>query len=321
MRSASGAVALAAAPTAPAACPACGSSSREVWLPSAFDYITGAEFSVRRCTQCGLGQTEPAPASMDRFYPARYRQYGGATLKVLRALYQLRVRGWMRYLPERGTALEVGCGEGWMLGALRDRGWRVVGSERSAEGAQAAKTINGIAMFVGDLNALAPSRFNLVILFQSLEHLRDPLDAIRKSAALLQPGGMIVVAVPNAASWQARAFGRFWFHLDVPRHLQHFSPQALGGLFQQIGLRVVRARVVSPEHDPYGVLQSLLNRVGFPQNLMTRTLMGMPVEASPLARLAMWSAAALLLIPSAAISLWGWAVGSGAIVEMWAVKA
>ena len=304
-----------------AACAACGSRDREVWLPSAFDYITGAEFSVRRCRRCGLAQTEPQPKSMDRFYPARYRHYGGATLRMLRALYNLRVRGWMRYLPERGKALEVGCGDGWMLTALRDRGWRVFGSERSSEGARAAAAVNGIPMFVGELNALAPSRFNLVILFQVLEHLSDPLDALTKGAELLQPGGMMVVAVPNAASWQAHAFGRFWFHLDVPRHLQHFSPEALGRLFQKIGLRVVRARMVSPEHDPYGVLQSLLNRLGFQQNLMTRILMGMSVEASIPALTAMWSATTLLLIPSAAISVWGWITGSGAIVEMWAVKA
>lgn len=310
------------APDAPhSACLACGSCSREVWLPSAFDYFTGEEFSVRRCTQCGLAQTEPEPPSMGRFYPIRYRRYGGATLKVLKALYNLRVRGWMRHLPERGRALEVGCGDGWMLGALRDHGWRVFGSERSTEGARAAVEINGIPMFVGDLNALAPSRFNLVILFQVLEHLSDPLDAIRKSAELLQPGGMMVVAVPNAASWQARAFGRFWFHLDVPRHLQHFSPESLGRLFQKIGLRVVRARVVSPEHDPYGVLQSLLNKLGFQQNLMTKILMGMSVKAPVPALAAMWSVAALLLIPSAAISLWGWTARSGAIVEIWAVKA
>ena len=307
--------------TARSTCLSCGTHTHEAWLPSASDYVTGEKFTVRRCTQCGLAQTEPVPASMDRFYPSRYRQYGGATLTALKALYAFRVRGWMRHLPECGRALEIGCGDGWMLGALRDRGWRVFGSERSAEGARTAAVANHIPMFVGDPNALAPSCFNLVILFQALEHLADPLEAIKGGARLLQSGGTMVVAVPNAASWQARTFGRSWFHLDVPRHLQHFSPDALGRLFQKAGLRVVRTRVISPEHDPYGVLQSLLNALGFPQNMMTKILMGMPVETSAPVLAAMWSGAALLLIPSVAISLLGWAVGSGAIVEMWAVKA
>jgi SAM-dependent methyltransferase len=302
------------------ACGACGSSELEVWLASARDYITGAEFSVRRCIRCGLAHTDPEPKSMDRYYPARYRQYGGATLKTLRALYDWRVRGWMRYLPKPGRALEVGCGDGWMLRALREHGWHVVGSERSAEGARVAATASGIPTFVGDLDALRESRFNLVIFFQVLEHLSDPLEALKKGADLLQPGGVMVVAVPNAASWQARTFGRFWFHLDVPRHLQHFSPDSLSHAFKKVELRVVRTRTVSPEHDPYGVLQSFLNSLGFRQNLMTKILMGMSDDASALTVATMWTAAAVLLIPSVLISVLGWVTGSGAIVEMWAVK-
>jgi SAM-dependent methyltransferase len=303
------------------ACGACGSFDLEMWLTSVRDYITGAEFSVRRCIQCGLAHTEPEPESMDRYYPARYRHYGGATLKALRALYDWRVRGWRRCLPRPGRALEVGCADGWMLRALREHGWRVVGSERSAEAARAAAADNGIPMFVGDLDAVGQSRFNLVILFQVLEHLSDPLAVVKNGAAVLQPGGLMVVAVPNAASWQARTFGRFWFHLDVPRHLQHFSPHSLSRVFTRAGLRVVHTSTVSPEHDPYGVLQSFLNCLGFRQNLMTKILMGISEDASALTVAAMWAAAAVLLIPSALISLWGWLTGSGAIVEMWAVKA
>jgi SAM-dependent methyltransferase len=308
-------------PASSECCLACGSGRREVWLPEARDYITRDAFSVSRCAVCGLAQTEPVPASMDRFYPRRYRQYGGSTLAVLRALYRRRVQGWMRHLPKTGRALEVGCGAGWMLRSLRDRGWQVAGSERSTEGAREALVTNQIPVFVGGVAAVAPSLCDLVILFQVLEHLQDPVNAVRDSARLLKPGGLMVVAVPNAASWQARTFGRHWFHLDVPRHLQHFSPDALGQIFPQAGLRVTRTRWVSPEHDPYGVLQSLLNTLGFEQNLMTKVLMGLPVDSSAAARLAMWCAAAVLFLPSVVISLVGWATGSGAIVEVWAVKS
>lgn len=308
--------------TEPAArCVACGGDRREVWLPESHDYITHEVFSVHRCLRCGLAHTQPVPASMDRFYPHRYRQYGGWTLKALRALYTHRVRGWLRHLPPRGRVLEVGCGAGWMLSALREHGWRVIGSERSTVGAHAALDANQIPTFVGDLDAVAPESCDLVILFQVLEHLTDPLDALQKSAQVLRRGGTMVVAVPNAASWQARAFGQNWFHLDVPRHLQHFSPKALAQLFQQVGLRETRRRFASPEHDPYGVLQSLLNQLGFAQNLMTRIVMGMRAESPAIARLGMWCAAAVLLPLSVMISLLGWAAGSGAIIEVWAVKS
>jgi 2-polyprenyl-3-methyl-5-hydroxy-6-metoxy-1,4-benzoquinol methylase len=308
--------------TAAHICIVCGSPDGEVWVERAPDYITGTEFSVLRCLGCGLARTEPQPASLDRYYPGRYRQYGGLTFKVLRALYGWRVRGWMRHLPKQGRALEIGCGDGWMLAILRDNGWRVVGSERSMAGARAAVARNNIPMFVGDVNAIAKSRFDLIILFQVLEHLADPISTLRQSAALLEPGGVMIVAVPNASSWQARAFGRSWFHLDVPRHQHHFSADALGRAFQKAELKVVRTRMVSPEHDPYGVLQSILNWLGFRQNLLTKLLMGMSEkDVSVPAVTAMAVLAGLLALPSAAISIVSWGFGSGAIVEVWAAKA
>jgi hypothetical protein len=171
--------------------------------------------------------------------------------------------------------------------------------------------------------ALSPSaRFDLIILFQVLEHLAEPLTTLRRSAELLEPGGMLVVAVPNLASWQARVFGRSWFHLDVPRHQHHFSPGALEYAIQQAGLRVVRTRFVSPEHDPYGWVQSLLNWMGFKQNLLTKFLMGMNRDQMTAPTIAAITAmSAVLLIPSVALSLCSWGAGSGAIVEMWAAKA
>jgi hypothetical protein len=84
---------------------------------------------------------------------------------------------------------------------------------------------------------------------------------------------------------------------------------------------VVRTRVVSPEHDPYGVLQSWLNWLGFRQNLLTRLLMGMAVDVPPTTVALMVTTAAVLFIPSIMISLAGWLLGSGAILEMWAAKA
>lgn len=305
-----------------AQCALCGSTASFVRLDHAADYVTGAGFAVRQCSRCGLAATEPRPASMDPHYPAAYRRYGGLTLYVLRTLYGWRVRGWARRLARPGRALEVGCGAGWMLGALRDRGWRVLGSERVIDGARAAVAANRIPMFVGDLDALGrAARFDLIILFQALEHLAEPMATLRQCADLLAPGGVLVIAVPNFGSWQARMFGRRWFHLDVPRHLHHFSPPVLAAAFEKVGLTVVRTRFVSPEHDPYGWVQSVLNRLGFKQNLLTRLLMGMGREdVSVLNVVPMLVLSALLVVPSVALSLCSWAAGSGAIMEMWAAK-
>src|SRR5205085_9492401 len=73
-----------------------------------------------------------------------------------------------------------------------------------------------------------PGFFQLVTFQHALEHIVDPLDALRRARALLAPGGLLVVAVPNWSCWQRRfLFVNRWFALDLPRHQQHFSVEAL----------------------------------------------------------------------------------------------
>jgi len=219
-------------------------------------------------------------------------------------------------------ALEVGCGAGWMLRALRRHGWMVVGNERTFEGTIFASRMNGVPMFTGDLSALkAHPQFDLIILFQVLEHLQDPLGTLRHCATSLKPRGSLVVAVPNLESWQARLTGRSWFHLDVPRHLFHFSPRSLSEVLSKIGLQVNSLRFVSFEHDPYGWEQSILNLLGFKPNLLTKALMGIDRQAilSP-GGLVMVLVGGLLLIPSFLIAMSSWLAGAGASFEVLAVK-
>lgn len=143
--------------------------------------------------------------------------------------------------------------------------------------------------------------FDLIILFQVLEHLADPLAAIERGAELLATGGMLLIAVPSFARWQSRVFGSSWVHLDVRRHLHRFSPKAFAHAFEHVGLTVVSTRFASFEHDPYGWIQRALNTLGFKQNLLTKWLMGMPDQEATL--IAMLVISALLAVPSVVLAL------------------
>jgi hypothetical protein len=76
---------------------------------------------------------------------------------------------------------------------------------------------------------------------------------------LIKPGGRIIVAVPDFGGWQARLFGRYWLHLDVPRHLWHFTLPALRGEFKKAGLEVAQTYHQEFEYDLLGWSQSALN--------------------------------------------------------------
>ena len=285
------------------------------------DYVTGDSFAIVQCHVCGFGVTDPLPGSLDRYYPTRYRRFNALAARVLHGLYLRRVDGWLRRLPPTGLALEVGAGTGWMLRALRERGWRALGSERSLEAALAARAAAGVPIFVGDLGAVRPApALDLVIMFHVLEHLADPLAELRAVARRLRPGGALVLGLPNIASWQARLAGRHWMHLDVPRHLCHFTPDSIERALAVSGYRMTRIDFRSYEHDPFGWVQSTLDRLGFEHGLLIKQLTGMKRRSGALTTLA----ALVLAVPLGAVglvaALASWRAGAGAVMEVWAVR-
>jgi SAM-dependent methyltransferase len=126
--------------------------------------------------------------------------------------------------------LDVGAGDGTLLDALHARGREAIGLERDSRRADVREA--DVGEVEGDWAA--------IVFWHSLEHLPAPGDAIESAAQRLRPGGVLLVAVPNGASLQARAFGERWFHLDLPRHLVHLSAGALTGRLRSLGLNVTR---------------------------------------------------------------------------------
>jgi SAM-dependent methyltransferase len=100
--------------------------------------------------------------------------------------------------------------------------------------------------------------FDVVTLWQVMEHMYDPSATIRRIHAILRPGGTLVIAVPNAASVQAMLFRSRWYHLEVPRHLFHFTPASLTSFVEREGFRVRAFEFRSREHNGAGILGSLM---------------------------------------------------------------
>jgi SAM-dependent methyltransferase len=303
-------------------CPVCKAQDQSVLLDNAGDYITGEEFQIRRCASCGLAFTFPRPASLQRYYPSYYRQYTWSAQSLLKTVYSLRARAWARSRSTPGRALEIGCGDGWILDALRQRGWTVVGNERTVPSTTFASKVNELPVFVGDLGTLKSAQFDLIIMVHVLEHMVDPVGTLRHCVRLLREGGTLVVVVPNIESWQARWFGSLWFELDVPRHLFHFSPRALSYAFSEAGLSVTTPTFPWLDHALYGWMQSLLNYCGFPRNLLTKVLMGADHRTvrTP-SGLAQAFAGALLLIPSFLFEVGSRLARGGAVMELCGIKS
>ena len=207
-----------------------------------------------RCATCAVATTDPWPdaAALERAYADWYRpaagRFSGPGDRILRrARAQLAVRIDAESPP--GPVLDVGAGDGTLVAALRARGREAVGLER--EPGDVANVIAGAVTDVHEPRAA-------VVLWHSLEHLPDAAEALAHAAGLLLPGGLLVVAVPNAASLQARAFGARWLALDVPRHLFHFEAASLAKRLSELGLRVTRTSHLCGGQVLFGWLHGLV---------------------------------------------------------------
>ncbi|MGH7440804.1 MAG: methyltransferase domain-containing protein, partial [Polyangiaceae bacterium] len=151
-------------------------------------------------------------------------------------------------------------------------------------------------------------------------HMRSPADTVAQAARMLAPGGVLVLAVPNAEGLQARAFGSRWMHLDVPRHLFHFGPRSLRHVVEGVGLSVLWSGHMEVEYDLFGWAQSALNWV-FPEpNLFFYQLTGRPTKAGALTRSASFAAGAALTAASVPFTAAGGLASSGGVLVMAAAR-
>lgn len=149
------------------------------------------------------------------------------------ALSRARLARRLHRIAPPGPVLDVGAGEGTLVRALRAQGREAIGLERAARGDD---------VIAGEIERFdrRPGEWAGIVFWHSLEHLAAPDLALDQAARLLGPRGVIVIALPNTHSWQARLFGSGWFHLDLPRHLVHVPAQALQAGLRDRGLEVQR---------------------------------------------------------------------------------
>lgn len=293
----------------------------------------GDGFHLVECLDCGLVSTSPAlPGSeIGRYYPESYygvenRRFHPFLESLIRVFRSRRCRAIEAFVP-KGKLVDVGCGRGIVLELMRNRGWDAHGVEVSEVAARHARDILGLTVWVGEFaeSPHSPASVDAVVIWHVLEHLIDPVAALDKAAEVIRPGGVLVIAVPNFDSWQASFSGRHWFHLDVPRHYHHFRTAVLRRLLEQRGFSVETVRHFSLEQNPYGWIQSLLNRLGFRFNLLYDVLKNEtarsephPIREHPLQSLLMFLALPAVAAVSGLLFLLEVAARRGGTVEFYA---
>lgn len=248
------------------ACPLCG-AVRTAPL-AGYAAIPPGNWDLWGCPDCGTGFIHPPPSPEDlaRAYDADYYGRGpgkfvGGVEWGLRLLRRQRA-GLVHRLAPAGPVLDVGCGRGLMLARLAALGREVAGVELDTEAARRTLANTGMQP-ARTLAELAGRRFAAVTFWHSLEHLPAPGEALRQAMEMLVPGGVLLAAAPNFASIPGRLAGVHWLHLDLPRHLSHFTAAGLRQQGEDLGLILEREDHFSLEFNPMDTLCDLYRRLGF----------------------------------------------------------
>jgi SAM-dependent methyltransferase len=261
-------------------CAICAAEVHERLVPVR-DADRGAEpFNVIQCPQCWSGRIVDPPVADDlaKWYGVEYYGRGESKFAApLQAIVDWSVRRRAsRILGRlRGShgpmILDIGCGRGALLVELVAAGARGTGLERLASASPAP----GVEIRAGELvdQRFPSGHFDAVIIWHVLEHLADPVTVLDEVARVVRPGGLLLVAVPNAASWQGRTFGARWFHVDAPRHLHWFGHAGLQALLDRRGFDIVESSTSDPVQNIFGFVQSAMNLVpGASPNRMYRLM-------------------------------------------------
>lgn len=227
-------------------CDFCGSMQAEPFL-SLKDLRLGlpGKWDLFRCGQCGLLYLFPQPETWElaRHYPENYHAYlspsRGSLSRLRNYGINRRVRTVQRFSPPGGSLLDVGCATGEFLRAFADQtGWQVTGIEVTPQAAELARQ-KGLEIIEKDLlNAnFRPESFDVITLWDVLEHLTSPNAALLECRRLLKNGGLLVIKAPNPGGGEAKLFGSAWIGYEAPQHLFGFPEVVLRARLEALGFK------------------------------------------------------------------------------------
>lgn len=224
-------------------------------------------FQIVECVRCGLVYTNPRLRieALIEVYDQSYFQsdnslvhgyvdYAAEAPLILRTFRQ-RWRHLLRFHGrEKGRLLDVGCAFGYLLKIAQSDGWEVAGLDASLHAVNHAQTKLQLPVQHSDLSEIPfpDHSFDIITMWDVIEHLPDPLNVLRSCWATLKPGGLFSIITPDCSSFSARWFGSRWVEYQKPHeHLYFFSRKRLPQVLESMGFRMESAGTAA-KHVPLG---------------------------------------------------------------------
>lgn len=231
-------------------CPICEKSEFSLYLNTKDYFHTQEEFSLSSCNNCGFVFTNPIPENLERYYDTpEYLSHNTDSGGIISSLYSairkmniVRKYNLIINYCTKGSMLDIGCGTGDLLGYFKNKGWFTTGIEPNENARSVAEKQNHIEVYdERKLDELKPESFDVITMWHVLEHVPDLNSRMGLVVKLTKENGVMIFALPNLNSPDAKKYGEYWSGLDVPRHLYHFTPSTFRKLAKKHNLALIHA--------------------------------------------------------------------------------
>ena len=227
---------------------------------------------IVRCKQCQhvyarLQAVEPSRIYGEGYYHSvrrdgvnvEFRVEPRCRHEVERRTFLSRLESIESRLGRKGCLLDVGCGLGEFLAVARDHGWQVEGIEPSEYAAQYVRRTHQISVHSGTLDTYLgpPESFDVITLYDVIEHVSYPLDLLLAVHRMLKPGGLAHLVTPDFHSLSARLLGKHWYHLKPFEHIHFFTPRTIANLVAATPFTLLEVRPSRHLMTPSYVLDRL----------------------------------------------------------------
>jgi len=184
----------------------------------------------------------------ERHFKKFYNKDG--TPKVQSDKYINRIIDAEQFSTTRGKLLELGAARGGFLKVMKDRGWEVEGIEISQDAVDFGKEHLGLNLYCGILEDFKTTNsYDVVCMYQTLEHVSNPAYVIQRSFELLNQNGKLIIEVPNRHCFEMiYSQRRRTLSYDLPRHLSHFAPETIQKKLVATGFKQVHIFLHPDDH-------------------------------------------------------------------------
>ena len=243
-------------------CPICKSEMKFIF--STKDYlVSGESFDIIECDSCFLRITNPFPneQNIGNYYSSNdYISHNDNASGIYDHIYGF-VRSYQLNKKKKlikkycnkinGKILDIGCGAGDFLDVMKKGHWDINGVDTSEKARGIVNNKLNIEVMDPDSWIKSDTQYDVITCWHSLEHVHEPwmyLDKIKKS---LNPDGILIVALPNYHSTDAKMYKEFWAAYDTPRHLYHFTKESINKIVYPHGFNI--RSIYRMNFDPFYV--------------------------------------------------------------------